>query len=232
MDIIMAHRKLYESPAACVADVPDGATVLIGGTSLSGEPTALLTALASGKARNLTCVCDFSNWNGAAGLLGLIESGRVDRLISPCPFPASDGGKISDLVQSGSLTLEMVPQGTLAERLRAGGAGIGGVFVPVGIGTRFAEGEEVRNINGVECVLESPLRADFALLRAHRADAVGNLVYRGTQRGWNPAMATAARVAIAEVDQVGEPGSIDPELVITPGIFVNRLVLAAQPEAD
>ncbi len=221
----MAFSKLYDSPAAAVADVSDGCTVLIGGTTQGSEPTGLLGALASSGARNLTCVCDFTGWDGATGLIDLAASGRVSRIIAPSPFPEGAGDAIRDLALTGALTVEVMPQGTLAERLRAGGAGIGGVFVPVGLGTRFAEGKEARVINGVECVLEAPLRADYALLRAHRADTMGNLVYRGTQRGWNPAMATAARIAIAEVDHVGEPGTIDPELVITPGIFVKRLAL-------
>ena len=229
---IMAFSKLYDSPAAAVADVRDGQTVLIGGATRASEPTELLAALASTGVGNLTCVCDYTGWDGAKGLLNLATSGRVSRIISPAPFPVAGGDAIQDLARSGALTVEVTPRGTLAERLRAGGAGIGGIFVPVGLGTRFAEGKEARVINGVECVLEAPLRADVALLRAHRADTGGNLVYSGAQRGWNPAMAAAARVAIAEVDHVGEPGTIDPELVITPGIFVNRVVLIAQSEQD
>ncbi len=226
----MAFSKLYDSPAAAVADVSDGCTVLIGGTTQVSEPTGLLAALASAGARNLTCVCDCSGWDGAIGLFRLAAAGRVSRIISPSPFPGSADDPIQDLALTGALKVEVIPQGILAERLRAAGAGIGGVFVPVGLGTRFAEDKEVRMINGIECVLESPLRADYALLRAHRADTIGNLVYRGTQRGWNPAMATAARISIAEVDHVGEPGTIDPELVITPGIFVNRIVRASDSE--
>ena len=119
-----------------------------------------------------------------------------------------------------------MPQGTLAERLRAAGAGIGGIFVPVGRGTRFAESKETRSINGVECVFEPPLRADFALIRGYATDHLGNLVYSGSQRGWNAVMATAARITIVEADTIGEPGTIDPELVVTPGIYVNRIVEA------
>ena len=228
----MAFSKLYDSPDAAVSDVSDGCTVLIGGTTQASEPTGLLAALASAGARNLTCVCDFSGWDGANGLFRLAASGRVSRIISPSPFPVDAGDPIQDLVLAGALTVEVMPQGTLAERLRAAGAGIGGVFVPVGLGTRFAEGKEVRVINGISCVLESPLRADYALLRAHRADTMGNLAYRGAQRGWNPAMAAAARISIAEVDHIGEPGTIDPELVITPGIFVKRLVQAPVSERE
>ena len=225
----MPFSKLYDSAAVAVADVKDGSTLLIGGATRGSEPSGLLAALLAGGAGNLTCVCDFAGWDGAPGLLALLREGRVSRIVSPCPFPGGEDDPVRGLAESGSLEVEVAPWGTLAERLRAGGAGIGGIFIPVGLGTRFAEGKETRTIDGVECVLEPPLRADFALLRAHRADTVGNLVYRGAQRGWNPAMATAARVAIAEVDHIGEPGAIDPELVITPGIFVNRLVRVSPP---
>lgn len=220
----MAFSKLYDSPAAAVADVGDGSTVLIGGVSHASEPTGLLAALAATDAGGLTCVCDFGDWDGASGVLELLQSGRVAKIVTPGLPRVAEDAAVHRQVQSGQLEVELVPQGTLAERLRAGGAGIGGVFVPVGIGTPYAQGRETRVINGVECALEPPLRADFALLRAHRADAVGNLVYDGPQRGWSAVMAGAARVAVAEVDEVGEPGSIDPELVITPGIFVNRII--------
>ena len=228
----MAFSKLYDSPAAALSDVSDGATVLIGGTSTNSEPTGLLAALSATGVKGLTCVCDFSGWDGTTGLLELARSGQIARVISPGPFSRSDDDPIRELARSGALTVAVISQGTLAERLRAGGAGIGGVFVPAAPGTRYAEGKETRVINGVECVLETPLRADFALLRANRADAVGNLTYRGAQRGWNAAMASAARVTVVEADHVGEPGTIDPELVITPGIFVNRLVRVARPGQD
>ena len=221
----MAFSKLYDSAAAAVADIPDGATVLIGGVSGANAPSNLLSALADRSVRDLTCVCD-SNYYGAEALHLLVASGCVSRIISPAPFGPGGVDPVHDLWNSGDLAVEVVPWGTLAERMRSAGAGIGGVFVPVGIGTRFAEGKEIRVINGVECVFEPPLRADFALLRASRADGVGNLVYEGSQRGWNSAVVSAARVAIAEVDQVVDPGDMDPERVITPGIFVNRLVRA------
>ena len=134
---------------------------------------------------------------------------------------------MKDLWESGKLELQIVPQGVLAERLRAGGAGIGGVFLPTGAGTRFAEGKEMRRFDGKDHVLESALKADFALLKAQTADTLGNMVYQGTGRNWNPTMAMAAAVTVAEVDQVLEPGGIDPETVITPAIFIDRLVLAA-----
>ncbi len=221
----MAFSKLYDSAQAAVADIPDGATVLIGGVTGVNAPAGLLSALADRNPRNLTCVCD-STYYGAEAFHRLVAAGCVSHIISPAPFGPGDGDVVHDLWRSGALTVEVVPWGTLAERMRSAGAGIGGVFLPVGIGTRFADGRETRVINGVECVFEPPLRGDFALLRASRADGVGNLVYAGAQRGWNSAVVSAARVAIAEVDQVAEPGGIDPERVITPGIFVNRIVRA------
>lgn len=222
----MTFSKLYDSAQAAVADIPDGATVLLGGVAGANAPADLLSALASRNVRDLTCVCD-STYYGAEALHRLVAAGCVSRIVSPAPFGPGKEDVIQDLWRSGDLAVEVVPWGTLAERMRSAGAGIGGVFLPVGIGTRFAEGKETRVVNGVECVFEPPLRGDFALIRASRADGVGNLVYAGAQRGWNSAVVSAARVAIAEVDKVVEPGSIDPELVITPGIFVNRIVRAS-----
>ena len=224
----MAFSKLYDSFAAAVADIPDGATLLLGGAPPNGRSPGLLPALAASGVRNLTCVCDFSGWPSAAGISPLLCAGQIARIIAPDPIPQSGDDTILRCAASGLTELELLPRATLAERLRAAGAGIGGIFVPVAAGTRFAAGKETRNIAGVPCVLESPLYADFAFLRARRADTLGNLVYQGPQRGWNQVMATAARVTIAEVDHIGEPGTIDPELVITPGIFVNRLVQAHQ----
>ena len=220
----MTFTKLYDTPAAAIADVPDGATLLIGGAARHSEPTALLAALLQSGPGNLTCVCDFTDWDGADGILQLARAERIARIISPNPFGGDKSGLIRQQWQSGALDVEVIPQGSLAERLRAAGAGIGGVFVPVGPDTRFADGRETRTLNGVPCVLESPLRADYALIRAARADTLGNLAYQGPQRGWNAVMATAARITIAQADAVAEPGAIDPELVITPGIYVNRVV--------
>ena len=220
----MTFTKRYDTAAAAVADVADGATALIGGATRDSEPTALLAALLESGAGNLTCVCGFADWDGSDGILRLVGAGRVARIVSPHPFAGGDGGVIREQWESGALAVDVIPQGTLAERLRAGGAGIGGVFVPVGLGTRFGDDKETCIINGVECVLESPLRADFALIRAACADTLGNLAYDGAQRGWNAVMATAARITIAQADVVGEPGAIDPERVITPGIYVNRVV--------
>ncbi len=221
----MAPSKLYDSAQAAVADIPDGATVLLGGVAGDNAPVGLLSALADRNVRDLTCVCD-STYYGAEAFHRLVAAGCVSRIVSPAPFGPGKDDIVQDLWRSGDLTVEVVPWGTLAERMRSAGAGIGGLFLPVGIGTRFAEGKETRIVNGVECVYEPPLRGDFALIRASRTDGVGNLVYAGAQRGWNSAIVSAARVAIAEVDQVVETGGIDPERVVTPGIFVNRIVRA------
>ena len=216
--------KAYDSPAAAVGDVPTGSTILISGASAATEPSSLLAALADSGVGGLTCVCDFSDCQPDSMVAALVASGQITRIISPNPpddlVPGADASRLT----SSGLAVEEVPQGTLAERLRAGGAGIGGVLIPVGAGTRFATGKEVRVIDGVECVLELPLRADFALIRGSVADTLGNVVYQGNQRAWSATMAAAARVCVVEVDTVGEPGIIDPELVITPGIFVNRVV--------
>ena len=241
----MPFSKLYDSPAAAVADIPDGATILLGGASSHDAPAGLLAALAQSGVRGLACVCDFAARRSAdenddsdagggviAQLAGggviaqLAGAGVIARIISPQPFAGTGGDILRNLRAAGRLQIETLPRGALAERLRAAGAGIGGVFVPAAPGTRFAEGRETRVINGVTSVLETPLRADFALLRAARADTLGNLAYRGSQRAWNATMAPAARIAIAEADAIGPPGSIDPELVITPGIYINRIVAA------
>ncbi len=220
----MAFSKLYDTHAAAVADVRDGATILVGGLSRANEPSGLLAALFRHGASDLTIVCDFAGWDGSESILRLAKEGRIARLISPCPFLGAEGGVIPELWDLGDLEVIAVPQGTLAERLRAAGAGIGGVFIPVGPGTRFAADKETRTVDGVEYVLESPLRGDFAFLRASSTDHMGNLVYRGAQRHWNAVMATAANITVVEADSIGEPGFINPELVITPGIYVNRIV--------
>ena len=231
----MPFSKLYDSPAAAMADIPDGATILLGGASSHDAPAGLLAALAQSGVRGLACVCDFVSRRSAdendadsdAGVIAqLAAAGVIARIISPQPFVGTGGDILRNLRAAGRLQVETLPRGALAERLRAAGAGIGGVFVPAAPRTRFAEGRETRVINGVTCVLETPLRADFALLRAASADTLGNLAYRGSQRAWNATMAPAARIAIAEADAIGPPGSIDPELVITPGIYINRIVAA------
>ena len=160
----------------------------------------------------------------------LLAGGQVSRLVSPLPFrprdgSLQDGNVVEARWKSGSLEIEVIPQGVLAERLRAGGAGLGGVFISTGAGTRFGTGKELRQFDGKDHVFEPALHADFALLRGNAADNLGNLVYSGAQRNWNPVMAMAGAISIAEVDEVFEPGGLDPELVITPGIFVHRIVL-------
>ena len=228
----MPFRKIYDSAAAAIADLGDGATVLVGGVAPDRGPAGLLDALLASGVRGLTVVCDLSDGDGAeSSRIGeLAAAGVITRLIAPA-VPGADGGMRRQLGASGALEIETVPRDVLAERLRAAGAGIGGVFVPAASAgaapdANSGNGLETRTINGVECVLLPPLRADFALLRADCADTMGNLAYRGAQRGWNAVMAAAARITVVEADTIGEPGAIDPELVITPGIYVNRIVAA------
>ncbi len=226
----MPREKVFGSCAAAVADVFDGATVLIGGALGCEGPQGLIEALAQRPVGGLTCV--FSpgaapDAGGFSALEPLIANGQVVKLITAFPW-LDDNGLLEKQRRSGKLEIESLPQGTLAERLRAGGAGLGGVFIPTGAGTRFGGGKETRTVNGRECVLELPLKGDFALFRAYRADSLGNVVYRGAGRNLGPTMAMAARVSIAEVDEVCQPGGIDPETVISSGIFVNRVVESPQ----
>ncbi len=194
-------------------------------------PENLLQALSSGGARELTLVYSAgvsdapgSNSSGDSSIESLVVEGRVGRIISPMPFPPSSGGQIEESWRQGKIQIEILPQGVLAERLRAGGAGLGGVFLSTALGTRFQEGRESREIDGEPYLLEPPLKADFALLKARAADTFGSLVYQGSGRNWCPVMAMAARIGVAEVERIYEPGGLDPEAVVTPGIFVNRLV--------
>ena len=221
-----SYTKVFDSPAAALRDLFDGATVLISGHNGMGVPESLIRAMIASPVNNLTCVCQGAWPHGAESvdLADLVESGKVSRLITPQGFGPDRPGAVKQSWEAGKLQIEIVPQGVLAEQLRAGGAGLGGVFVPEGVGTRFQDGREVRSFNGREYIFREAIRADFALLRADAADFAGNLTYRGTQRNWNLPMAMAARISIAEVDEIFEPGRIDPELVITPGIFVNRIV--------
>lgn len=233
----MPFRKLYDSAAAAIADVGDGAVVLIGGAAPHSAPASLLDALGAAGIRGLVGVCDFADadgsGDGAAKIAELAGAGVIPRLITPALSASGAAGEtLRQLMESGTLQVEIAPRGALAERLRAGGAGIGGVLVPAsGGGYDNGVGLERRVINGVDCALLPPLRADFALLRAARADTMGNLAYQGAQRGWNAVMAAAARITIAEADCIGEPGTIDPELVITPGIYVNRIVAGNAADA-
>ncbi|MDB5951485.1 MAG: 3-oxoadipate CoA-transferase [Massilia sp.] len=214
--------KTFESLERAVADVPDGATVMIGGFGNAGMPAALIDALIAQGARDLTIVNNNAG-NGETGLAALLKAKRVRKII--CSFPRQADSQVFDaLFRSGEIELELTPQGNLAERIRAAGAGIGGFFTPTGFGTLLAEGKETRLINGRQYVLEAPIHADFALIKALRGDRWGNLVYRKTARNFGPIMAMAAKCAIAQVSEVVELGELDPEAIVTPGIFVKRVV--------
>ncbi|TWE11367.1 3-oxoacid CoA-transferase subunit A [Rudaeicoccus suwonensis] len=208
-----------------VSDIADGATVMIGGFGAAGQPVELIDALIRRGATDLTVVNNNAG-NGDVGLAALIERRRVRRII--CSFPRqSDSWHFDREFRAGRIELELVPQGNLAERIRAAGAGIGGFFTPTGYGTQLAEGKETRQIDGRGYVFEQPIHADVALIKALRADQVGNLVYRKTARNFGPLMAMAATVTIAQVDEIVATGSLDPESVVTPGIFVDRIVVPA-----
>ena len=207
-----------------VADVPAGATVLVGGFGAAGQPAELIDALRRHGAGDLTVVSNNAG-NGDTGLAALLAAGLVRRIV--CSFPRqSDSYVFDELYRDGRIELELVPQGTLAERLRAAGAGIGAFYCPTGVGTPLAEGREVRTIDGRDHLLEFPLRGDVALIKAYRADGVGNLVYRKTARNFGPVMATAATTTVAQVSEVVPAGALDPEAVVTPGIYVDRVVVA------
>ena len=213
---------LVVGAAEAVAAVQDSATVLVGGFGMAGMPVELIDALIERGAGDLTIVSNNAG-NGDTGLAALLAAGRVRKVI--CSFPRqSDSWVFDGLYRAGKIELEVVPQGNLAERMRAAGAGIGAFFSPTGVGTPLAEGKEVRTIDGRDYVLEFPIRGDVALIRAHVADRMGNLVYRKTARNFGPVMATAAAVTIAEVSRIVEVGTLDPEAVVTPAIYVDRLV--------
>jgi 3-oxoadipate CoA-transferase alpha subunit len=215
-------NKIAGSPAAALADVHDGATVMIGGFGTAGLPNELIDALIAHGCRDLTIVNNNAG-NGDAGLAALLAARRVRKII--CSFPRqADSHHFDRLYRAGQIELELVPQGNLAERIRAAGAGIGGFFTPTGYGTDLAKGKETRVIDGRGYVLEAPIHADFALIKAERGDRWGNLTYRMTARNFGPIMAMAARVAVASVNEVVELGELDPEAVVTPGLFVQRVV--------
>jgi len=214
--------KIVADCASAVAGVPDGATVLVGGFGGAGQPMHLIDALLAQGARDLVLVSNNAG-NAEIGLAALLKAGRVRKLI--CSFPRQADSYVFDgLYRSGRLELELVPQGNLAERIRAAGAGIGAFFTPTGYGTPLAEGKETRRINGRDYVLEYPIHADFALIKAQRGDRWGNLVYRKAARNFGPVMAMAARCTVAQVDEVVPLGALDPEHIVTPGIFVHRVV--------
>jgi len=214
--------KTVASAAQALADVPDGATVMIGGFGTAGLPNALTDALIDTGARNLVIVNNNAG-NGDTGLARLIALKRVRKII--CSFPRqADSHHFDAAYRAGEIELELVPQGNLAERIRAAGAGIGGFFTPTGYGTELARGKEVREIGGRMYVLEHPIHADFALVKAERGDRWGNLTYRMTARNFGPVMAMAARTTVATVHEIVPVGMLDPEAVVTPGLFVQRVV--------
>lgn len=211
-----------ETTAEAVAGIQDGSTVLIGGFGMAGMPVALIDALIEQGARELTVVSNNAG-NGDTGLAALLAAKRVRKVI--CSFPRqSDSWVFDGLYRAGDIQLEVVPQGTLAERMRAAGAGIGGFYCPTAVGTPLAEGKEKRVIDGRPYLLEYPLAGDVALIGAHRSDRMGNLVYRKTARNFGPVMATAATTTIVQVRDVVDTGALDPEAVVTPGIYVDKVV--------
>jgi 3-oxoadipate CoA-transferase alpha subunit len=215
--------KQVASLADAVADVADGATVMIGGFGTAGLPNELVGALLAQGAKDLTIINNNAG-NGDTGLAALIAARRVKKIV--CSFPRqADSHHFDRLYRAGELELELVPQGNLAERIRAAGAGIGGFFTPTGYGTELAKGKETREIDGRMYVLEAPLHADYAFIKAERGDRWGNLTYRMTARNFGPVMAMAAKTTIATVHEIVPLGGLDPEAVITPGIFVQRIVL-------
>lgn len=215
-------RASSHSAADAVTAVEDGATVLVGGFGMAGMPVELIDALIEHGAGDLTIVSNNAG-NGDTGLAALLAAGRVRKVI--CSFPRqSDSWVFDGLYRAGKIELEVVPQGNLAERMRAAGAGIGAFYSPTAVGTPLAEGKETRRIDGREYLLEHPIHGDVALIKAHRADRMGNLVYRKTARNFGPVMAAAARVTIAQVSSIVEIGELDPEAVVTPSIYVDRLV--------
>ncbi|KFC82261.1 3-oxoacid CoA-transferase subunit A [Buttiauxella agrestis] len=215
-------NKSVATLEAAVAGIFDGATIMIGGFGTAGQPTHLIDALIAQGATDLTIINNNAG-NGEVGLAALLKAGRVRKMI--CSFPRQVDSQIfDDLYRRGKVELELVPQGNLAARIQAAGSGLGAVFTPTGFGTPLAQGKETREIDGRQYVLEYPLKADFALIKAYEGDRWGNLVYRKAARNFGPIMATAATETIAEVSRIVPLGALDPENIVTPGIFVKRLV--------
>jgi 3-oxoadipate CoA-transferase, alpha subunit len=216
--------SFYETAAEAVAGIADGSTVLVGGFGMAGMPVRLVDALIEQGAGDLTVVSNNAG-NGDTGLAALLAAGRVRKVI--CSFPRQTDSWVFDgLYRAGKIELEVVPQGNLAERMRAAGAGIGAFYSPTAVGTPLAEGRETREIDGRTYVLEYPIKGDVALIGAYRSDRMGNLVYRRTARNFGPVMATAATLVIVQVSEIVETGALDPEAVVTPSIYVDRVVRA------
>lgn len=221
--------KGFASIDQAVADIFDGASVMVGGFGTAGMPDELIDALIARNVGELTIISNNAG-NGETGLAALIKAGRVRKVI--CSFPRqADSHHFDARYRAGEIELELVPQGNLAARIQAAGAGLGAIFTPTGFGTLLADGKETRRIDGKDYVLEYPIHADFALIKAQRADRWGNLVYRKTARNFGPIMAMAARTAIAQVAEIVPLGSLDPEAIVTPGIFVQRVVQVAPAAA-
>lgn len=219
--------KQVATPEEAVADVFDGATVMIGGFGEAGSPIELVHALIDQGAKDLTVVNN-NTGSGEVGLAALIKAERVSKMI--CSFPRTANSTVfPDLYRSGRIALELVPQGTLAERIRAGGAGIPAFFTPTSVGTPLEAGKERRTFGDRDYVLEYGLKADFALIKCKRADRHGNLIYNRTARNFSPLMATAATTTIVQTADLVEPGGLDPEVIVTPGIFVTRVVVVEDP---
>ena len=219
--------KRVGSPSEAVADVFDGATIMVGGFGEAGSPVELLHALIDHGASDLTIISN-NTGSGEVGLAALLKAGQVSRVI--CSFPRTANSTVfPELYRAGKTTLELVPQGTLAERIRAGGAGIPAFYTATAVGTPLAEGKEQRTFDGREYILERGLRADFALIKAKTADAHGNAIYNKTARNFGPPMAMASDIAIVQAERIVEPGEIDPEVVVSPGIFVDRVVEITSP---
>lgn len=222
--------KRFDDARAAVADVFDGATIMIGGFGEAGSPIELIHALIDQGAKGLTVVSN-NTGSGEVGLAALLKAKRVAKVV--CSFPRTANSTVfPDLYRRGELELELVPQGTLAERIRAGGAGVPAFFTPTAVGTPLAEGKETRVFGGREHLLEYGIRADFTLIKGRCADAHGNVVYRRTARNFAPIMATAGEVTIVQVAEVVAPGALDPESVVTPGIFVDRVVHVPNPAQE
>jgi 3-oxoadipate CoA-transferase, alpha subunit len=214
--------KSVKSPEAAVADIFDGACIMIGGFGTAGMPVELIDALIAQGAKDLTVVNNNAG-NGDTGLAALLAARRVRKII--CSFPRqADSHHFDGLYRAQEIELELVPQGNLAARIQAAGAGLGAIFTPTGFGTLLAQGKETRRFGERDYVLELPIHADFALIKAHRGDRWGNLVYRKTARNFGPIMATAAKCTIVQVSEIVPLGALDPEAVVTPGIFVRRVV--------
>ncbi len=231
----MPANKILDTFAQAVVDIPDGAVILLDGFgSQGGMPSYLIEALRDHGARDLTLIGNTAGLGGFGARPGesfidpgiLFENRQVRKVIASFPVARSPSNPtpFEKAYRRGEVELEVVPQGTLAERIRAGGAGLGGFYTPTDVGTLVEKGKEKKTINGREYILELPLKGDFALIRAHKADRMGNLVYQGTSRNFNAVMAPAARITVVEVDEIVEVGDLDPEAIVTPGIFVHRIV--------